>query len=224
MVVNVHEQRCEWFFSASATVLGGLTRWQEGPIAEVRTALFLLVRSPSALSRFLLIVRDMMESSFGCDATKVLFDRTANDIVVGTVLHDPKGSEQPTIADSYRQQAREALSYGGTRDVCVDCSADWSESMSSAAVAAEASMEGLVFVAARLCRKEGGATFHIYGGYCGAGKADAAMVKQSVRRFWEAVQRFPVRYCDEDEDEDKDEDEDEDKDGDEDEDEEEDEE
>lgn len=192
-------------FSASAAVLGGLTRWQEGPIAQVRTALFLLVRSSSVLSRFLSIVRGTMESSLDCDATKLLFEHTANDIVVGTVLHDPEGSERPTITDSYRQQAKEALSCGGTRGVCVDCSVDWCEGMSSAAAAAKASTEGSVLVAARLCRKEGDAIFHIYGGYCCVGKADAAMVKQSLHRFWEAMQRFPSRYCDEDEDEDQDE-------------------
>jgi len=146
-----------------------------------------------------------MESLSGCDATKVLFEHTANDIVVGTVLHDPEGSKRPTVTDSYRQQAKEALSYRGTRGVCADCSVDWCEGMSSAAAAAKASIEGSVLVAARLCRKEGDAIFHIYGGYCGVGKADAAVVKQNLHRFWEAMQWFPSRYCDEDEDEDQDE-------------------
>lgn len=102
---------------------------------------------------------DMMESFFDDAATKVVFEYAANDVVVSVIWHRPEGLQWTDIdvrSEGFRRQVKDALSCGGTKEICVDCAVIWSQRV----VLGLHSVEGPVAVAARLHRVQGEATFH----------------------------------------------------------------
>lgn len=109
-----------------------------------------------------------MDSLFDPSATKVVLEYAANDVVLYALLRKREGFQWSDIdvqSDGYRRQVKEALSCGGTMDVCVDCAVVWSQRV----VLGLAAMEGPVATIARLWREDGKALFHVLGGSCAAG-------------------------------------------------------